>query len=140
MTFSRQVARDMLDVFVGKASGGGTETNGTIYVGLSTTTPNEAGGSLTEIAGNGYSRVAVSSAGWTAASNTDPARIDNASAVTFPQASGGNWGLAISAVLFDAASGGNFLGAGTINGGNGLQIDNGDTAEFQAGDLAITLT
>lgn len=139
MTLSRQLARDMLNRLVGKSTTG-LETNSTLYVALSTTTPQENGTGVSEPAGNGYSRKAIATAGWNDATNTDPSKIDNAQDEAFPQASGGSWGLLIACALYDAPTGGAFLGHGTINGGNGLQIDDGDTAEFKAGDLAITLT
>lgn len=110
-----------------------------LYVGLSTTTPTEAGGNFTEPVGNGYARVTVVRNGtnWAAASGTAPAIADNATAITFPAASGGSWGTVTHAGLFDAVSAGNLLWWGAL--GTSKAVNDGDTAQIAIGALDVKL-
>jgi hypothetical protein len=57
----------------------------TVYMALSTTTPTDAGGNVTEPSGNGYARVAIgnNSTNWNAASG---GTVTNKTAITFPEA------------------------------------------------------
>jgi len=108
----------------------------TLYVGLSTTLPTDAGGNITEPSGaNGYARVAVTNnlTNWPAAIG---GAKSNGSLIAFPTATA-SWGTVSWFFISDAASGGNMLGWGTLT--NPKTIDSGDTASFQIGDLDITL-
>ena len=78
------------------------------YVGLMTADPGDASTS-NEVSGNGYNRVSAAAAAWNAAGGSAPATISNASAITFPAATGAGWGTVLIAGLFDAASAGNLL-------------------------------
>ena len=61
----------------------------TMYIGLSTTTPTEAGGNFTEetVGVGGYARVSTAAADWSAASGTAPAVKTTTATKTFPTAS-----------------------------------------------------
>jgi hypothetical protein len=111
----------------------------TWYIGLSTTTPTEAGGNFTEPSGGAYARVAVvrsptGSAEWAAASGTAPALTSNSGVETFPQATA-SWSTVTHFGIFDALTAGNlwFWGALTTS----KEVGSGDTASFAAGVLQI---
>jgi hypothetical protein len=78
----------------------------TLYVGLFTVSPSDAGGG-TEATGGGYARVAVSNN-----LTNFPAAVagvkNNATAFTFPTATL-SWGVVLALGIFDAASAGNLL-------------------------------
>lgn len=121
------LANELLDhVF-----GNGVYTAPTIYIGLSTTTPADAGTGITEPSGNNYARKAHAS--WGAASG---GATDNTGAITFATPSG-SWGLITHCVIMDALSAGNPLLYGTVPN---QTPDNGDTVEFPDGDLDITMS
>lgn len=109
-----------------------------LHVGLSTTTPTEAGANFTEPVGNNYGRVSKTRNGteWASAVTGDPTIGDNATAVTFPTASG-SWGTVTHFGLFDAVSAGNLLFWGALT--TSKAINNGDTAEFAIGALDVKL-
>lgn len=106
-----------------------------IYVGLSTTTPNDDGTGITEPAGGAYARVQVTNnaTNWPAASGGAKA---NGTAIQFPTATN-SWGTVTHFFCGDAASGGNILGTGALSASK--TIDSGDTASFTIGELDITL-
>lgn len=108
----------------------------TLYIGLSTTAPTQAGGNFTEPSGNGYARVAVTnnSTNWPAASNGSK---NNANAITFPQATG-SWGTVTHFGIFDAATSGNLLAWGALS--QSKAISAGDTPYFAAGSLTLNLS
>lgn len=108
----------------------------TVYVGLSTTTITDAGGSITEPSGNGYARVAVTnnSTNFPAASGAGAAK-SNGTAITFPTATG-SWGTVTDWFISDASSGGNIMFDGAL--ASSRAVANGDTPSFAAGDLAFT--
>lgn len=107
----------------------------TVYVGLSSAAPTEAG-SYNEVTGTSYARVAVtcSTANWTAHGATGP--TSNSNAITFPQA-GGSWGTATHAFIADASSAGNMLYHGALT--TSKAIGTNDTFSIAAGDLDLTL-
>lgn len=116
----------------------------TLYVGLLTAGPSDAGGG-TEVSGNGYARVAVTSslANWagtqaaasTAVSSGTGGQTSNNAAITFATPSA-TWGTVSHFGIYDAASGGNLLfwGALTIS----KTINQSDTVTFPAASLTIT--
>lgn len=107
----------------------------TLYVGLSTSTPTDAGGNITEPSGGNYSRVAVTNntTNWP---NASGGAKSNGTAITFPTASA-SWGTVTYAIIMDLASGGNMLAYGQLT--TSKTIDAGDTTSFPIGDLDITL-
>ncbi len=133
--FTRAVRKALLDHYFGKS----VLTAPTLYVGLSSTVPNSDGTGVTEPSGGGYARVATASTDWNVASAADPALLDNANPVTFPVATL-SWAAGENlthAVLFDAATAGNVVGFGTL--AVAKPVLNGDTAEYAAGAIDVTL-
>ena len=111
----------------------------TLHIGLSSTTPTEAGANFTEPSGGNYGRVSTVAADWGAASGSAPATKSNTSIKSFNQAnadwaSGSNmthWGF------FTAASGGTPVWWGPL--GTPKPVLNGDTASFGVGALVLKL-
>lgn len=136
-------AQAVLNSLFGKTSNFGALASApTIYVGLSSADPTEDGSGNNEPSGGSYARVATIAADWNAATLADPSLVDNANAITFPQASA-DWlaGADLTyAVLFDSVlgtTGENVLGSGVL--GTAKPVLSGDTASFAAGELNITL-
>jgi hypothetical protein len=75
-----------------------------IYMGLFSSNPTDAGGG-TELSGNNYSRVNVTSSFGSAASG---GAISNTVAIDFPVASGA-WSVVTGFGIFDASTSGNLL-------------------------------
>lgn len=102
----------------------------TLYIGLFTAVADGEAGSVTEVSGNAYARTAVN---FNAASGGS---ATNNGAVTFPTASGGNWGTITHAGVYDASTSGNllFYGALTVE----KTVTDGDT--FQIADTQLTIS
>jgi hypothetical protein len=98
-------------------------------VALSTADPGEDGATIAEPSGNGYAR--VSSSDFARTTST----VSNDANITFATASG-SWGTITHFALFDGSA--NFLGSGEL--GSSQAIGTGDTAQFDTGDMSITLT
>ncbi|HET8689211.1 MAG TPA: hypothetical protein VFM18_21580 [Methanosarcina sp.] len=106
----------------------------TLYFGLYTGNPTDAGGG-TEVTGGSYARVAVTSslanwagtqsAGSTVASSGTGGTTSNNAAITFP-APTANWGTITGVGVFDAASGGNLLLWSALT--TSKTVNNGDAA------------
>jgi len=56
----------------------------TLYIGLSSTTPTEAGANFTEPSTGSYARVSTTASDWSAASGTAPAVKTTTATKTFP--------------------------------------------------------
>ncbi len=111
----------------------------TLYIGLSSTTPTEAGGNITEPSGSGYARVSTVAADWDAATGSAPATKANGAVKTFPAATG-DWVAGANLtyfVLFDASTAGNAVAFGAL--ATPKPILNGDTPSFAAGSLVLKL-
>jgi hypothetical protein len=104
----------------------------TIYVGLFTAAPTDAGGG-TEVSGGAYARQAVT---FGAVSGGSPSQISNSSAVTFPVATA-SWGTVVAFGLFDAATAGNLLAWANLS--TSKAIDTNDQAQFAAGALTVSI-
>jgi hypothetical protein len=128
-SFSDYLENELLDHLFGK----GSYPPPTIYVALSTANPLDDGSGLAEPSGNNYARVQTAATDWNAASS---GFIDNAAVIEFNEATG-SWGNITHFALMDAASGGNLLVHGALS--TSKSIGTGDTAEFAAGDLDISL-
>lgn len=110
----------------------GTATRPTSwYVALYTAAPSDAGGG-TEVSGSGYTRQSVS---WDTATGTG-GTTDNSGAVSFT-ASGGSFGTVTHIGIFDASTGGNLLWHGALTASK--TVNDGDTLQFAAGDIDLTL-
>lgn len=103
-----------------------------VYLGLFTATPNDAGGGTEVASANAYARKQLTGA-FDAASAGATA---NTATITFPTATG-VWGLITSIGIFDAPTGGNLLFYGSFS--SSLQVDTGDTLSIAAGALDISL-
>jgi hypothetical protein len=111
----------------------------TLYIGLSSTTPAEAGTGITEPSGGAYARVSTTGADWSAASGTAPAVKTNTATKTFTQASA-DWVSGANLthfVLFDASTAGNAVAFGALT--TAKPVLNGDTPSFGAGALILKL-
>lgn len=106
-----------------------------IYIALFTAAPSDSGGG-TEVTGGSYARQQVTQldANWNAPGVGG--LTDNVSAITFPTATA-NWGTVTHMAIFDAVSAGNMLFHGALTASK--VVNNGDTFEFAAGDLDVTL-
>lgn len=119
-------------------------TTSTLYVGLLTAAPNDAGGG-TEVSGGSYARVAVTSslANWagtqaaasTTASSGTGGQTSNNAAITFPTPSA-SWGTVTHFGIYDASSGGNLLFYGQLT--IAKTINEADTVTFPAASLSVT--
>jgi len=101
------------------------------YVALYTSAPTDAGGG-TEVSGGGYARKAVTFAAATSGAGT----TSNTGDVTWT-ASGAAFGTVVAIGIFDAASSGNLLWHGNMTASK--TIADGDTLEFSAGNIDLTL-
>lgn len=139
--FSKYTSAALLNSLFGKTSDlGALASAPTVYVALSTTDFGDDGSGGTEPSGGSYARKSTSASDWNAATDADPSVVDNANAITFAAAtadwaSGSDLGYF---ALFDASTSGNCLASGSL--GTAKAVLSGDTIEFAAGDLSITLT
>lgn len=117
----------------------------TVYVGLFTASPSDVAGG-TEVSGNNYSRVAVTSSlanwagtqgsGTTVASTGNTGTTSNNTQITFTTPSA-NWGTVVAFGMFDAATGGNLLFYGTLT--LAKTVNQGDMVTFPAASLSIQI-
>jgi hypothetical protein len=103
----------------------------TLYVGLYTTAPSDAGGG-TEIAGSGYARKSVS---FTVSGTSTLAT--NSAVVEFDAATG-SWGTVVAVGIFDALTSGNLLAWSELT--TSKAIATGDILRIPSGELDITLS
>jgi|TARA_B110000503_G_C6900176_1_gene310379 hypothetical protein len=105
---------------------------GTLYVGLYTAAPTDAGGG-TEVSGGSYARKSMAAM---TVSGTSPTEATNGAAVEFVTATG-SWGTVTHVGVFDAVTTGNLLGWAALTASK--TVSSGDVFRFDAGDLDITL-
>jgi hypothetical protein len=103
----------------------------TLYVGLFTTAPTDAGGG-TELSGSGYAR---KSAAFTVSGTGTLAT--NTSAIDFDAATG-TWGTIVAIAIFDALTTGNMIAWADLTANK--TIATGDILRIPAGDLDVTLS
>lgn len=120
----------------------------TWYVGLMSAVSDAEAGTLTEITGGGYARVAVTaslanfagtqSAGSTSASSGTGGTSSNNGAITFPTPTG-NWSAQVTHFgLFDASTSGNAWVIGALTAAK--TVNNGDPApSFAAAALSFQI-
>jgi hypothetical protein len=110
----------------------GTATRPTAwYVGLFTAAPSDAGGG-TEVSTGGYARQSVT---FDAASSPG-GTTSNSGTVSFT-ASGADYGTVTHIGIFDASTSGNLLWHGALTASK--TVADGDTLEFSAGNIDLTL-
>ena len=101
----------------------------TVYVGLFTSDPTDAG-SGTEVSGSAYAR---QSATFAAPSN---GASSTSADIQFPQATG-NWGTVGWFGIFDALTTGNLMYHGALTASK--TIETGDVFKIASGNLTVTL-
>jgi hypothetical protein len=134
--FTDAVEQAILNGFLQDPSWAGYSS---VWVGLSSTTPTDSGGNVTEPSGNGYARVETDAADWGAAASTAPAAKANSAVVTFATATG-NWVSGNDLTHFtlhDAASAGAVVGWGILGTAKPVLTD--DTPSFPIGTLVLRL-
>lgn len=140
MPFTDAMEQALLDGFFGDPD----FTQEDLWIGLSSTTPTDAGGNVTEPSGGAYARVAISTtAGGApdlgAAAGTAPAEKSNSASIAFAQATA-DWVAGANLthfVVFNAATVGTCRGWGAL--GTAKPVLNGDTASFAIGALDFRL-
>ena len=118
----------------------------TLYVALLTAAPSDTGGG-TEVSGNAYARVAVTSslANWagtqaaasTTASTGTSGTTSNNAAVTFPTPTPAGWGTVTHAAIYDASTAGNLIAWGALAASKVINAD--DAVSFPAGSLQFQI-
>src|SRR6056300_365954 len=101
----------------------------TVYVGLFTSDPTDAG-TGTEVSGGSYARESAgfaTASGGSASTNAD---------ITFTTATA-NWGTITHVGIHDASTAGNLLFHGAVT--TSKTIESGDTFQISSGNLTITL-
>ena len=101
----------------------------TVYVGLFTSDPTDAG-SGTEVSGGSYARQALS------VTTASGGIVTSSADVTFPQATA-NWGTVSHIGILDALSSGNLLMHTPLT--TSKTIDSGDILKINSGNLTVTL-
>jgi hypothetical protein len=140
MPFTDAIEQQLLDGFLGDPD----FVQEDLWVGLSSTTPTDAGGNVTEPSGGSYARVAIATtaggaANFLAASGTAPAEKTNNIAIAFAAATA-DWVAAANLtylVVFNAASAGTCRAFGLL--AVAKPVLNGDTPSFPIGALDIRL-
>lgn len=127
---SDSFANQLLDLAFSKAT---NNFPATLYVGLSTTTPTNTGGSVTEPAGGSYARVAVTNNSTNFPAATARSK-SNGTDIVFPTATG-SWGTITHFVMYDALTGGNFVAWGALT--VPVSVISGATVTFATGSLVI---
>lgn len=136
MSFANNLENAILDALLGASA---SLLGSSVDIALSTANPGEDGTGIAEPSGAGYARVSVTNDGteWGAAASGEKTNIN---VITFPQASGGNWGLISHWALYDS---GVMKLYGEIDDGAGTptprQVNDGDIFRFLAGKLRISL-
>jgi hypothetical protein len=100
----------------------------TVYVGLYTVAPTDAGGG-TEVTGNNYARESVSFASAVAGETSNDAEVEFGT----PSAT---WGEVVAFGVFDADTAGNLLYWGDLT--NAKTINTGDTVKFLVNELDVS--
>jgi len=105
-------------------------------IGLMSAVSDGEAGTVTELSGNGYARVADNplDANWAAPSGGN-GTTSNSTTITFPTASGGDWATATHFGIWDATSGGNLLIVSALT--SSRTVTNGATASFAPGALTV---
>jgi hypothetical protein len=118
--------------------GGGDFTRpATVYVALftdSNTQTQRDAGTVTEVAGSAYARVAVTNnaTNWPAASGGSKS---NGTAITFPTPTG-SWGTVTAFGLYDASTAGNLLYHGDLTASQA--VASGNTVSFAVAALVVS--
>lgn len=109
----------------------------TLYIGLSTTTPDDDGANFTEPEGNGYERVSVTNDLTNWAGSVDGFKTNDQD-FEFPEATG-SWGTITHFAIFDGdeETDENMLVWGELT--IAKEVESGDVPIFKEGDIDITM-
>lgn len=131
-SLSNVTENKVADHLVGKTS----FTMPSVWVGLWTATLDDTstGSTAGEVSGGSYARKATAGSDWNAGSG---GTVTNANALAFPTATG-SWGTVTHFALLDASTAGNIIGWADLT--TSKTISNGDTAQFNASALTVTVT
>lgn len=107
----------------------------TLFVGLMSAVSDGEAGTVTELSGGGYARVANApgDANW-AAPVSGNGTVSNVGAITFPQATA-DWTTATHFGIWDASTAGNLLVYAPLAANR--TVTNGSTPSFAAGQLTV---
>ncbi len=132
MSFSDFLEDEILDHILGNSA---YSAPATVWVALSTTTPNDDGTNFTEPVGGSYVRAEVTNnlTEWSAAAGGSKS---NANTIAFVQATA-SWGLVTYFGIYDALSGGNLLFWAALTASK--TVDSGDLIAFGSTKLIVTL-
>lgn len=116
--------------------------NATNYIALSSTTPTEAGGNITEPSTGSYARVATTNADWSAASGTAPVQKTNTATFNFTTATadwvaGANLTYGILCATLAGVTAADFIAFGAL--ATAKPVLNGDTAQLGAGAFVLQM-
>jgi len=134
-SFSDFLENEILDHVVGK--GDYNMPTASVALVISSVVDADDGAAINEcVSTYGYQRVVTAASDWNAASGGS---ITNAGAITFPTASGGAYGTVVGFALCNTSVvlTGEVLLWGDLS--TSKTVGDGDTVEFAAGDLTITL-
>lgn len=131
-SFSDYLEDELLDHVLGGAD---YTRPATVYVGLFTAAPTDAGGG-TEVSGNNYARVSVTNNATNFPASSGGAKA-NGTAITFDTPSG-SWGTVVAMGIFDASSAGNLLAWADL--AVNKSVSSGDVVAFAVGELDVSLT
>ena len=111
----------------------------TMYAALMTTSGSDANGTgAVEATGYSYARVAITNntTNW-----PDPTAgvTSNGAIIRWPKADGGNHGEIQGVYIYDAATSGNLLWGVNIPSGERKTMNDGETVEYEIGDLTAGL-
>jgi len=142
---ANQLLRDFLS---GYPNGTSLATNQSIYIGLSTTTPNADGTGITEPNKNGYARVLIgryNQSDTHKMSTPASGSMYNTTSIYFPEVTTSTdaqgWGTCTYAILFDSLTGGHALAYSQLT--NAITPNSGTIPIIRTGtgtgDLVVTL-
>lgn len=131
-SFGNYLELEILDHIFGMGNRNYTPPSN-IFVALSTADPTDDASGIAEPSGGAYARVSTAYTDWDVAA---AGALDNANAITFPEATA-SWGTITHFALYDALTGGNMLAHGSLT--TSKSVSSGDTIQFAAGDLDVTL-
>lgn len=132
MAFTSNLDNRILDQVFGQTA---LANLANVHIGLSTTAPAADGTGVTEPSGSGYARVTVAN-NKTNFSTAAAGSVKNATAITFPQATGA-WGTVAYFLIYDDASTEVLIAYGTLSASKA--INSGDTASFAANAITVSL-
>ncbi len=108
-----------------------------VWIGLWTADDGLESGTLTsEVSGGSYAREEVGGGSGLNFTVASAGSSDNAQKITFTTATA-SWGIITHVAIMDASTSGNVLFHGALS--SSVTISNGDTFEFDVGDLTCTL-